>query len=49
VSGLESLLTDTAQTMLNAKDTSYPQTVNRAVSPQATTEKHFGQGVVELP
>ena len=32
LSGLESLLTDTAQAMLDAKDTKYPQTVNRAVS-----------------
>ena len=32
LSGLESLLTDTAQAMLDAKDTTYPQTVNRAVS-----------------
>jgi hypothetical protein len=32
LSGLESLLTDTAQTMLDAKVTKYPQKVNRAVS-----------------
>jgi hypothetical protein len=32
LSGLESLLTDTAQAMLDAKATQYPQTVNRAVS-----------------
>lgn len=32
LSGLESLLTDTAQAMLDAKATKYPQTVNRAVS-----------------
>jgi len=32
LSGLESLLTDTAQMMLDAKTTQYPQTVNRAVS-----------------
>lgn len=32
LSGLESLLTDTAQAMLDTKDTKYPQTVNRAVS-----------------
>lgn len=32
LSGLESLLTDTAQAILDAKDTKYPQTVNRAVS-----------------
>ena len=32
LSGLESLLTDMAQTILDAKDTKYPQTVNRAVS-----------------
>lgn len=30
--GLESMLTDTAQTILNSKLTRYPQTVNRAVS-----------------
>lgn len=32
LSGLESLLTDTAQAMLDTKVTKYPQTVNRAVS-----------------
>jgi hypothetical protein len=32
LSGLESLLTGTAQAMLDTKDTKYPQTVNRAVS-----------------
>ena len=32
LSGLESLLTDTAQAQLDAKTTQYPQTVNRAVS-----------------
>lgn len=32
LSGLESLLTDTAQAMLDAKVTKYPQRVNRAVS-----------------
>jgi hypothetical protein len=32
LSGLESLLTDAAQTQLDAKKTKYPQTVNRAVS-----------------
>lgn len=32
LSGLESLLTDTAQAMLDTKATKYPQTVNRAVS-----------------
>ncbi len=32
LSGLESLLTDTAQAILDAKDTKYPQSVNRAVS-----------------
>lgn len=32
LSGLESLLTDTAQAMLDAKVTQYPQSVNRAVS-----------------
>lgn len=32
LSGLESLLTDTAQAMLDAKATKYPQRVNRAVS-----------------
>jgi hypothetical protein len=32
LSGLESLLTETAQTQLDAKNTQYPQTVNRAVS-----------------
>lgn len=32
LSGLESLLTDMAQTLLDAKTTKYPQTVNRAVS-----------------
>jgi hypothetical protein len=32
LSGLESLLTDTAQAMLDAKATQYPQAVNRAVS-----------------
>ena len=32
LSGLESLLTDTAQAMLDTKATQYPQTVNRAVS-----------------
>jgi len=32
LSGLESLLTEAAQTLLDAKATKYPQTVNRAVS-----------------
>jgi hypothetical protein len=32
LSGLESLLTDTAQAQLDAKNTKHPQTVNRAVS-----------------
>lgn len=32
LSGLESLLTDAAQAQLDAKNTKYPQTVNRAVS-----------------
>jgi hypothetical protein len=32
LSGLESLLTNTAQAQLDAKNTKYPQTVNRAVS-----------------
>ena len=32
LSGLESLLTDAAQAQLDAKNTQYPQTVNRAVS-----------------
>lgn len=32
LSGLESLLTDTAQAQLDAKETKYPQSVNRAVS-----------------
>ena len=32
LSGLESLLTDAAQALLDAKETKYPQTVNRAVS-----------------
>lgn len=32
LSGLESLLTDTAQSMLDTKATQYPQTVNRSVS-----------------
>jgi hypothetical protein len=32
LSGLESLLTDAAQAQLDAKETKYPQTVNRAVS-----------------
>ena len=32
LSGLESLLTESAQAQLDAKNTKYPQTVNRAVS-----------------
>jgi len=32
ISGVESLLTDAAQALLDAKTTKYPQTVNRAVS-----------------
>lgn len=32
LSGMESLLTDVAQALLDAKTTKYPQTVNRAVS-----------------
>jgi len=32
LSGLESLLTNTEQAMLDTKATQYPQTVNRAVS-----------------
>jgi len=32
LSGMESLLTESAQTQLDAKNTQYPQTVNRAVS-----------------
>lgn len=32
LSGMESLLTDVAQALLDAKETKYPQTVNRSVS-----------------
>ena len=41
LSGLESLLTDTAQAQLDAKNTQYPQTVNRAVSFNALKNQAF--------
>ena len=40
-SGLESILTGTAQTILDAKDTQYPQKVNRAVSFNAIKTQAF--------
>lgn len=41
LSGLESLLTGTAQARLDAKDTKYPQNVNRAVSFNAIKNQAF--------
>ena len=41
LSGLESLLTDQAQALLDAKDTQYPQKVNRAVSFNAIKTQAF--------
>lgn len=41
LSGLESILTDQAQALLDAKDTQYPQKVNRAVSFNAIKTQAF--------
>ena len=41
LSGLESILTDTAQAILDAKETQYPQKVNRAVSFNAIKTQAF--------
>jgi len=40
LSGVESLLTDAAQALLDAKTTKYPQTVNRVV--QCDQESRIG-------
>jgi Transposase DDE domain len=49
LSGLESLLTDTAQTQLDAKNTRHRQTVNRAVSFNAIKNQAFALLLGDMP